>query len=197
MMAMMEGHSRAVSRVLPLAGLDRIARRCMRGAPDDRYPSSAALLADLRALEGARPASVPAPHHDALWWWQFHQVAAATLNGLMPVVAWALRRWMHPFGSAMFLAALTLASISVTLRLNLWFTSRVHPEMLADHRARLFPAILCADATLALVFVAGGTFMAGQHDEVAALLLSVGVVTLASLALIEPATTRGAGLAQR
>ena len=46
----------------------------------------------------------------------------------------------------MFLASLALATISVTLRLNLSFTSRVHPGMLIDHRARVFPAVATADA---------------------------------------------------
>ena len=37
MTELMEGRAGALSRPLPLAGLDRVARRCMRGLPDDRY----------------------------------------------------------------------------------------------------------------------------------------------------------------
>jgi hypothetical protein len=94
----------------------------------------------------------------------------------------------------MFLATLALATISVTLRLNLAFTSRVHPDTLIEHRARLFPAVAVADALLAAALLGTATLIAGDHDEIAALFISVGVVMLASLALIEPATTRAAGL---
>ena len=196
MTELMEGRSAGLSRALPLPGLDRIARRCMRGAPADRYPSGAALLADLRSLD-ERDANGPAAARvpDRLWWWQFHQTAVAVLNGLMPVAVWSVRHWIaRPYGSGLFFATLVLATISVTLRLNLLFTSRVHPETLAEHRARAFPAVMIADALLPVVLLTAATFIAGDHDEVAALLLSVAVVTLASLLLIEPATTRGAGM---
>ena len=53
MTELMEGRPSGLSRPLPLPGLDRIVRRCLRAAPADRYPSSAALLADLRALASA------------------------------------------------------------------------------------------------------------------------------------------------
>jgi hypothetical protein len=42
-----------------------------------------------------------------------------------------------------------------------------------------------------------GRRIAGDHDEVAALILTAAVAMLASLALIEPATTRAAGLGRR
>ena len=106
-----------------------------------------------------------------------------------------MRSWIgRPYRSPMFLVTLALATISVTLRLNLWFTSRVHPDTLVDHRTRLYPAIVFADALLGIALLAVAAFIAGEHDEVAALLLSVAVVLLASLALIEPATTRAARL---
>jgi hypothetical protein len=167
----------------------------MRARPEERYPTAVALLADLRALDGA--ANVPGREisSGALWWWQFHQAAIAALNGVMPVAVWAIRHWIRPYGSLLFLVALSFATISVTLRLNLLFASRVHPVTLVEHRARLFPAIVFSDALLAVMLLAvAGLIAAGERDEVAALFLSVAVVTLASLGLIEPATTRAAGL---
>jgi hypothetical protein len=108
---------------------------------------------------------------------------------------WSVRHWIgRPYGAAMFLATLMLATISVTLRLNLSFTARLHPAMLIEHRARLFPAVVVADALLAATLLGTAARIAGDHDEIAALFLSLAVVTLASLALIEPATTRAAGL---
>ena len=193
MTELMEGRSAGLSRPLPLPGLDRVARRCMRALPADRYASSAALLADLRTL--ASGAEAPATSDERLWWWQFHQIAISVVNGIMPVAVWGIRRWIErPYGSVMFLTSLALATISITLRLNLWFTSRVHADTLVSHRARLYPAIVFADALLGLSLIAVAALIGGDHDEIAALLLAVAVVMLASLALIEPATTRGAGI---
>ena len=112
------------------------------------------------------------------------------------VAFWAVRHWIkRPYGSLLFLVALSLATISVTLRLNLVFASRVHPVTLVEHRSRLFPAIVFSDALLAVTLLAVAALIAaGEHDEVAALFLSLAVVTLASLVLIEPATTRAADL---
>ncbi len=198
MTALMEGRAASVTRELPIPGLDGIARRCMRGAPADRYQSSLELLADLRALAGgsapALDSRAPAPP-GRLWWWQFHQAALAALTAAMPVAAWTARGWVQPFGSLAFLLVLALATVSVTLRLNLVFTSRVHPEMLADQRRRLRVPVMAADAMLSVALLAGAARIAGPHDAVAAFLVGAAVVILASLALIEPATTRAAGLA--
>jgi hypothetical protein len=191
---LIEGRSAGLSRALPLPGLDRIVRRCMRAAPSERYVSTEALLADLRSLESGS-GTVPRPAGDALWWWQFHQLGIAAVNGLMPAAIWAIRAWLgRPYGSTLFLAALMLATISVTLRLNLFFTSRVHPGMLVEQRNRLHAAIMIDDGLLALLLLVAAGLLAGDHDEMAALCLSVATVVLASLTLIEPATTRAAGL---
>jgi hypothetical protein len=194
MTELLEGRASGLSRALPLPGLDRVIRRCLRAAPAERYPSAAALLADLRALGAAnRPAAVP--HGDRLWWWQFHQLAIAVVNGAMPAAVWAVRPWIGaPYRSVLMVATLMLATVSVTLRLNLWFTSRVHPDALVDHRARLFPAVVTADALTAVAVLAVAALIGAEHDAIAALLVSVAVAALASLGLIEPATTKGAGL---
>lgn len=195
MTELMEGRAAAISRALPVPGLDRIARRCMRAVPAERYQSSAELLTDLRALTSGNapvPATPLPPATDRLWWWQFHQGAIAALNAAMPLAAWAVREWVRPFGSPIFLAVLALATVSVTLRLNLVFTSRVHPDMLADQRRRLRVPVTVTDAILSILLLGSAALIAGVHDEVAALLVGLAVVTLASLLVIEPATTRAA-----
>jgi serine/threonine-protein kinase len=195
MTELIEGRSSGLTRPLPLPGLDRIARRCMRANPAERYPTADALMVDLRLIESGNVAAFPPPRHDALWWWQFHQHVVAVVNAAAPAVIWSVRRWIGaPAGSRLFLAALTLATISVAVRLNLSFTARVHPEMLIDHRARAFPAIAAVDTLLAGALFISGALIAGDHDAVAALLVGLAAVTLASLSLIEPATTRAAGL---
>ena len=194
MTELIEGRTTGLTRALPLPGLDRIARRCMRGNPADRYPTAGALLVDLRALETGSLTAFTVPRHDALWWWQFHQYVVAVLNAAAPAALWGVRRWASPYGSKLFLVALTLATISVALRLNLSFTSRVHPAMLIDHRARLFPAIATIDSLLAASLFVAAALIGDAHDAIAAILVALAAVMLVSLSLIEPATTRAAGL---
>ncbi len=195
MTELIEGRTTGLSRALPLPGLDRIARRCMRANPAERYPSAEALLVDLRALDAAGGgATFAPPRHDGFWWWQFHQYAVAIVNAAAPAAIWTVRHGAGSSGSRLFLAALTLATISVALRLNLAFTSRVHPAMLVEHRARLFPAIAVIDALLALLLFVTAALVGDDHDGVAAIFVALAAVMLASLSLIEPATTRAAGL---
>jgi predicted Ser/Thr protein kinase len=193
MTELMDG--RSLSRPLPMPGLDAIVRRCIRKLPADRYASGVELLADLRLLErGSGTAQIEAAT-SPLWWWQCHQLVIAALDAAMVAVVWEIRHWTpRPYGSTIFLALLVLATVSVTLRLNMLFTSRVHREALSAHRARLIPAIAAAEGLLATVLLATAALLAGEHDEIAALLACVGVATLAALAIIEPATTRQAGL---
>ena len=195
MTELIEGRTTGLSRALPLAGLDRIARRCMRATPSERYTTAEGLLVALQTLDASSATTGTQPARDAgLSWWQFHQTVVAVVNAAVPASAWTVRHWMRPYGSTMFLVALTLATASVTLRLNLLFTSRVHPTLLIDHRARLFPAVAFADALLATALLVAAALIAGDHDGVAAVFVSVAVVMLASLALIEPTTTKAAGL---
>jgi eukaryotic-like serine/threonine-protein kinase len=213
MTELLEGRGGVLSRALPIPGLDRIARRCMRAARADRYPSASLLLTDLRDVADriARPPGTAsrdsgadrfrdsggraAETANALWWWQFHQRAIAILNLTMPILGWWIRKVAgRPHGSWIFFATLALATLSVTLRLNLSFVSRVQGELLVEQRRRLFPAILTSDVLLAVVLLAAAAIVAGTNDVLAAICLAVALVSLTSLALIEPATTRAAGL---
>jgi hypothetical protein len=196
MAALMEG--RAALPGQALSGLDRIVMRCLRAAPDDRYPSAAALLGELQRLAptagnaAAAPAAAAAP---PLWWWQFHQISLGAVDAATPVLALLIRRSMGPpYGRWIFLAVLALATIAVTLRLNLLFTSRVHAARLAAHRARLFPWIAVAESGLAAILLGSALHLGADADIAAAPLLTIALVLVASLAIIEPATTSGAGL---
>ena len=196
MVEMMEGKTPGLSRALPLPGLDGIARRCMRRTPAERYPSAQALLADLRALEGSRISTPLPPRHDSFWWWQGHQIIVSILNASAPATMWAARNWAgRPVGPMLFLASLALATISVALRLNLFFASRVHPETLMEHRTRVFPAIAVVDTLLAGSLLADAVALSkNDHDAIAAIFVALAAVMLASLSLIEPATTAAARL---
>lgn len=195
---MMEGRGAgSFTQPLSVAGLSVVLRRCLRVNPAERYPSGAAVLPDLRALRLDRDSGGTAIQQpsSALWWWQFHQVTVAIVNGVTPVAGWFVRRWAGPpYGSIAFFALLALATISVTLRLNLLFISRIHPATLPRHRGRLYTAIAAAEALLALVLLASAALVAGPYDGMAAILVTLAVVTIASLGIIEPATTSAAGL---
>jgi Protein kinase domain len=198
MARMVEGRAPSLSRQLSIPGLDAIVRRCLRISPDERYPSATLLLDDLKRL--ARPsghvrtASDPAVDAPGLWWWQFHQLTVTTIDIVTPVLAWLVRPAAGAWRMPLFLAVLGLATAAVTLRLNLLFTARVHPAMLRRHRHQLFRWIAIAETAVAAFLLAAATAIAEARPATSAILVSLAIVMLASLALIEPATTAGAGL---
>ena len=152
--------------------IDAIARRCMRAAPEERFRSGAELAAALR--DGTVAVVEPPRTADAaLWWWQFHQAAIAVALAAMPAAAWFLREWIgRPFGTRLFFAVLVLATVSITARMNLLFTSRVHPASLAGQRARVFPWVAWLDVALAGLMIAGSLTLDGR-DAVAGFLLAL------------------------
>jgi len=66
--------------------------------------------------------------------------------------------------------------------------------LLPEQRRHVFPALPLVDAALAVLMMIAATRLAEAHDEVAGLLIGIAVATLASVTLIEPATTRAAGI---
>jgi serine/threonine protein kinase len=208
MTALTEGRAATPGRPLPLPGLERIARRCMHGVASERYPSASLLLSDLRALEtGATIVGDPlsttgggAPPR--LFWWRVHQSTIAALVAASPILVWAARRSIWG-GKWVFFAVLGVATIAVTLRLNLLFTASVHPSMLPAHQARLFRWIAAAEGVLAALLLLSALMLGGASDSpgpaseaAAAALLAIAVIIAASLALIEPATTLAEGIRQ-
>ena len=175
--------------------IEPIVRRCLNAIPDQRYRSGDELLAALRELDAGGTSHAS---HDAAWWWRFHQGAMANVLASMPVLAWIIRGYegIRPYGSWLFFAVLALATVSVTMRLNLLFIARVQPAMLPLHRARVFPAVPILDTGLALLMIGAAVRLAGNHDEAAALIIGLGIVIVASVFLIEPATTRAARIVQ-
>jgi hypothetical protein len=171
--------------------IEPVVRRCLQAIPDQRYRSGGEVAAALRTLQDAGAGSSA---RDAAWWWRFHQGAISIVLAVMPAMAWAIRGYpgIRPYGSWLFFIALALATVSVTLRLNLLFIARVQPAMLAHHRARVFPGVPLLDTGLAILLIAAALRLAGDRDELAGLVIAVGVVTIASVFLIEPATTRAA-----
>ncbi len=193
---MMEGRPATLSRQLPIPGLEPIIRRCLKVSPGDRYPSADAVLDDLRRLaSGSRTQAVALTGDEGVWWWQFHQRTATAVDAVAPVLVGIGGLWLsRRSGTWLFFTALALATVAVTLRLNLLFTARVHPSMLADQRAKLAGWIAGAEVALSLLMAGTAVAVMEASPIVAAVLVCVAMVMLASLALIEPATTGGAGL---
>jgi hypothetical protein len=194
MTQLMDGGSLSHAGNWSLPYVERVVRRCLRPRPEDRYTDGGALATALRDAESEAD-STPAPSGAGLWWWQFHQGAIAVLLAAMPGVAWYIRADLGPpWGARVFLAALVLATMSITTRMNLFFTSRVHPARLRQHRARVFPWVALSDAALAVIMIAAALRL-DDRDAIAGLLITLGTIILASVVLIEPATTSSAGLA--
>jgi predicted Ser/Thr protein kinase len=194
MTELMEG--RAVSGSGPWGSpeLEQIARRCMRATPGERYASGAELVTALRQINNVPAAATPSALSVALWWWQFHQVAIAVVLAALPAIAWAIRDGIGPpAGSRIFFAALVLATISISARMNLLFTSRVHPASLQRQRSLVFPWVPWIDSVLALLMFVAALSLDNQ-DAVAGFTIALSTVIVASVLLIEPATTRAAGI---
>jgi serine/threonine-protein kinase len=192
MAQMLEGESIVRSGTWSAPDVQQIARRCLRADPAERFASGIELAAALRASTNAGPQTTA--DEPSLWWWQFHQGAIAISLAVMPGIAWALRPSIAaPNGSRLFFASMILATISVTARMNLVFTSRVHPANLRRQRRLVFPWVIAVDAVLALVMIGAAVTLEGQ-DGTAGLVMGLSTVILLSLAFIEPATTRAAGL---
>jgi serine/threonine-protein kinase len=194
MTQLMEGKPVSGSRSWSAPDVEEIARRCMRANPEERYASGGELAAALRETASVTQLRPAAGGH-TLWWWQFHQAAISVVLAAMPALAWGTRTMLErPRGSWLFFAALVLATVSITARMNLVFTARVNPAGLTSQRARMFPWIGWIDALLAMLMIGTALAFAGEHDELAGFAISLGAIILVSVAFIEPATTRAAGV---
>jgi len=195
MTELMEGRAGSGSGSWASRELEQIARRCLRASTAERYASGAELVAALRQMESGGAVSAPASASATLWWWQFHQVAIAAVLAALPAIAWSIRNEIGARAGSriFFFAALVLATISITARMNLLFTSRVHPASLQRQRSLVFPWVPWIDAALALLMFAAALTLENQ-DAVAGFTIALATVIVASVTLIEPATTRAAGI---
>lgn len=181
----------ALARSVNPPALNAIIRGCLHGEREKRFANGAELHAALRARStGDLPTAAMSDR--GWWWWQFHQVAIALLSATVLIPIWISRPWLRPWGSATFLGALVLVTVTVTLRLHLWFTSHVHSPTFHGQRARLLLWIMAGEGALLLILGAAAIAISGAHDSIAAWLLVTALVLLISLVVIEPATTRAA-----
>jgi hypothetical protein len=133
----------------------------------------------------------------ARWWWQFHQAATCVVYAVMLVPLWMVRGAMTtPAGRAgtyVFLMAFVAATVSITLRLHLWFTLRSYPGEWHAQTRRVRRWVAAADAALVLALVVAGALLSmAARDALATAFVALAVAIFISFAVIEPTTTRAA-----
>jgi serine/threonine protein kinase len=185
------------------ARLDQIIRRCLSKNPGGRYATAHDLATDLERLkqeieraQAQPPQPQPAPSASGsspLWWWQFHQVAAALAYYFLLYPLWRVREWIGGIsGSAIFFGALISVGIAANLRLHLWFTSRFYLSELADQRRKVLRWLRSCEVLFIMILVAAAGTIERIHAFWAALILGSAIACLVSFLAIEPATTRAA-----
>jgi hypothetical protein len=209
-------HAPAHVSSISLSHVERVVLVCLRKSPDARFASAADVL---RALEQARdgltavepgprtlaPRTLPpsplrgfgeasAPSESpALWWWQFHQAAAA-LGYLLPLVPlWRVRDLVpESGGTLLFVAGLVGVVIASVLRSHLWFAVRLDPAAWHDQRGRSSRWVLAGDVLFVGILVVVGVLALLAGRLLGVLLVASAAAVLVSFAVIEPATARAA-----
>lgn len=188
--ALLEGRTPLVAEAIAPAPLDAVVRRCLRARREERYGSAVDLLRDLERLDDPPHALVGAA---GLRWWQVHQLAIGALHAAAVAALWPARHvFVAPWGAIVFYAALALATLSVTMRVNLWFTSRYQLSEVQSQRARVAIPVTISELLLDVVLIVAALRAASAEHVVGPLLLVFAIVSLVSLIVIEPATTRSA-----
>jgi len=198
------------ARVAP--DIAAIASRCTRHRREDRFTTTAEVVAALAACRRdaalaptitGTPASAVGPagagprrdpetgRRPALWWWRFHQAAAAAIYWLMIVPAWLVHRDL-PRGLPWFLGCLAATIVAANVRLHLRFSAAVLPQELPAQRARTRGWVAIADWTLILLWAFAGTSLLDGQREWSVVFFAFAVGAALAVGLIEPATTRAA-----
>ena len=187
-----------------------VISRMLEKNPDDRFPSTKALVA---ALAGdfpspgtslfpgkilppgktLRPGTHPPPgSNDAISWWMMHQLIVALAYWFMVWPAWNVHKWTGRYGVLAFLATLAIVVVGGNVRLHLWFTARTYPDELISQLANINRLVRVADVAFSLVMIATGLVIADAHTGWSALFVSFGLGGALAFLVIEPATARAA-----
>jgi serine/threonine-protein kinase len=189
--ALLEGQTPMPGAPLVTPEIDVVIRRCLRPRAEDRFASGVELLVALNAA--ARTGGAVARAGSAMWWWQFHQVALSIFHSAMLVLLWFSRGlFAAPMGNVIFYGALAVETAAVTMRLHLWFTSRIEPELLRAQRARVTAPTRALDVLFGVILLATALRGANLDTPGAPALLTASIISLLSVLVIEPATTRAA-----
>jgi hypothetical protein len=172
--------------------LDAVVRKCLRTAPHERFASGVELLGAL-AVSEPNKRSGREEYANALWWWQFHQLAVAAVHSALVAALWFARAWfVPPWGMALFYSALATQTAAVTMRLHLWFTSRFHAELLSVERERIRRPLVALDLAFQALLLTAGIGAAGADSQAAPIFFIAAIGSFLTSALIEPVTSRAA-----
>jgi serine/threonine protein kinase len=183
------------NRELDRTGLDghlwSIIERATQQNPDKRFATMRELAAALgtpHLVTSGTQATVDTKHS----WWSRHQLIVALAYWFMVWPAWHVHKWTGSYGVYVFLATLTVVVLGANTRLHLWFTSRAYPSELAKQRADVARLVRGADIGFALMMMAIGLTIAGDHTGWGALFVSFGLGAAVAFLVIEPGTARAA-----
>jgi len=129
---------------------------------------------------------------NAIFWWRFHQLAAAIAYWTMVWPAWHVRGDLGRGGLVFFFTLLAAIVVASNLRLHLWFSSRVYPEALPEQRTDVAAWIRAADIVFAAALIVAGIVLPEARAGWAALLISFGIGAALAFLIIEPASARAA-----
>jgi tRNA A-37 threonylcarbamoyl transferase component Bud32 len=192
-----------VARAVPPAVVE-ILQRCLRRSPASRYESGADLERDLRHAVNAGTGPLPLRGSPAgpVWWWQFHLFTASLVNALIVLALWHARGWWPTWrlqpGTpdfaliTVFFVPLGLACLTGTLRFNLAFTLRNHPNRIEGHYRRVRRWLKGADGTFAGLTALAALLIAADHPSWATLLIACAVSIVTVAFVIEPNTAEEA-----
>ena len=182
-------------------GLPDVIARCLEKDPLKRWSSAGDVEAALQAIEsGVAPTLTPAPAGEAVFWWQFHEAAAAVVYWLTLIPVWHVRPWIGrtewrrggatlALEARMLLLVLisTVAVLSV-LRFSFVFLSRTKPSQVQEHHARAMRWVRAGDLVFATTLVVAGLVISAEHQGWAVLLVSLGLGSFVIATFIEPLT---------
>jgi serine/threonine protein kinase len=197
------------------ATLAALAARCAQPAPEARYASARALLADLSrtsvepdafatpntpaplAPVDERPhatkrADVPSAAARPRWWWEFHQSAVALAYSAILLPLWVARGQIGGLpGRAIFAIGTGAVIVAAFIRCHLWFTSRFYPQELTWVRARVGGWIRTADWTFVAALGLGAVLLR-ERSAIDFVLLACAIGAAVAFLVIEPVTARAA-----
>jgi serine/threonine protein kinase len=126
--------------------LERIVKKCLRKARDDRYQSTRDLLVDLKQLKrdsdehptvtasSTPPAAMAAPTSLASSlsvrrWWYARMILGAAMAPVNVALAWIMKDWVPPnMGSAMFFGIVGCTVLVISLRVYLLTFALYYPD---------------------------------------------------------------------
>jgi predicted Ser/Thr protein kinase len=180
----------AAAASLVSAPLNRILATTLQRDPAARHASTDELVRELEALASG---TLPAVKGSARSWWELHQVAVSAIEALLVIPAWFIHSWLPAgWGLPFVLAMLAAAAAGTTIRLHLWFTSRVSPGELAIERRRVAPWTRVCDAAIVALSFAAGLGIAARHPASSLIFIGAAITLGLAAVVIEPATTRAA-----